>query len=157
MRWPGAKRIACLIAWLPFHFAYSAEVAYEDRLIQQDTLWTDPEAEDETYDASGPPRGARIELVKTIMNRNGEKVQEDGILFGFRGETENYGALSVEGSIRDGGNGVLTAWQRNLQFDGGWRANNGAGMLNTPNIDLARRQYRFFVPTASMQGARPNG
>ena len=153
MRWPGAKRIACLIALLPFHFAYSAEVAYEDRLIQQDALWTDPEAEDETYDASGPPRGARIELVKTIMNRNGEKVQEDGILFGFRGETENYGALSVEGSIRDGGNGVLTAWQRNLQFDGGWRANNGAGMLNTPNIDLARRQYRFFVPTASMQGA----
>lgn len=153
MRWPGAKRIACLIALLPFQFAYSAEVAYEDRLIQQDALWKDPEAEDETYDASGPPRGARIELVKTIMNRNGEKVQEDGILFGFRGETENYGALSIEGSIRDGGNGVLTAWQRNLQFDGGWRANNGAGMLNTPNIDLARRQYRFFVPTASMQGA----
>jgi hypothetical protein len=92
MRWPGAKRIACLIALLPFQFAYSAEVAYEDRLIQQDALWKDPEAEDETYDASGPPRGARIELVKTIMNRNGEKVQEDGILFGFRGETENYGA-----------------------------------------------------------------
>ena len=95
-------------------------------------------------------RGARIELVKTILKRNGESVQEDGVLFGLKRETENYGAFSLEGSLREGGHDVVTAWQRNLAFEDGWRANNGLGMINTPSIDLARRQYRFFIPTMTM-------
>lgn len=159
MRSAPARRIACLLATLSFHNASSAPLSsgaenavYEDRLLPADALWTDPEASDISYDESGPVRGARIELVKTILKRNGETVQEDGVLFGLKRETENYGAFSLEGSLREGGHDVVTAWQRNLAFEDGWRANNGLGMINTPSIDLARRQYRFFIPTMTMVG-----
>ena len=107
----------------------------------------------ESYDSAGPVRAARIELVKTVLKRNGQSVQEGGVLFGLRRETESHGAFSLEGAIREGGDGVLTAWQRNLAFDGGWFANNGLGMLNTPSVELVRRQYRFYVPTMAMLGA----
>ncbi len=159
MRSASARRIACLLATLSFHNASSAPLSsgadnavYEDRLLPADALWTDPEAGDISYDESGPVRGARIELVKTILKRNGESVQEDGVLFGLKRETENYGAFSLEGSLREGGHDVVTAWQRNLAFEDGWRANNGLGMINTPSIDLTRRQYRFFIPTMTMVG-----
>ena len=159
MRSVPARWIACLLATLSFHNATGAplpsgegDAAYEDRLIPADGLWADPEAGDVSYDESGPVRGARIELFKTILKRNGESIQENGVLFGLKRETENYGVFSLEGSLRDGGNDVITAWQRNLAFEGGWRANNGLGMINTPSIDLTRRQYRFFIPTMTMVG-----
>ena len=126
---------------------------YEDKLIAGGSLAPDPEDSYAEYDESGQPRGARIELVKTILDRNGERGYEDGVLFGVRYETENYGAFSIDGSLREGGNGTATVWQRNLAFDGGWQANNGVGVLNSANVDLVRRQYRFFVPTSSMTGA----
>lgn len=155
---PCTKYLVCMLAFLPYQSVLSAplpateEVAYADRLIKPEALWADPDAvSEESYDDSGPARSVRLELVKTMLNRNGQKVQENGILFSLHRETENYGALSVEGSVREG-SGVVTVWQRNLPFDNGWRVNNGLGMLNTPSIDLARRQYRFFVPTTVMQG-----
>ena len=103
MRGAPARRIACLLSILPLHNVSSAPLssgadgAYEDRLIPADALWTDPEAGDVSYDESGPVRGARIELVKTMLKRNGETLEENGVLFSLKRETENYGAFSLEG------------------------------------------------------------
>ena len=40
-----------------------------------------------------------------------------------------------------------------MPFDGGWLADNAVGDLNAPDINLARFQPRFFLPTGPMQGA----
>src|SRR5574338_777147 len=94
----------------------------------------------------------RLEAVRTMLDSNGEHLHENGLLLGFMRETESYGAVSLEGSLPEGGNGVFTAWQRGVAFNGGWQANNGLGVLYTPSIDLARRQYRFFIPIMTMVG-----
>src|SRR3546814_288869 len=53
----------------------------------------------------------------------------------------------------DGFGGLVTLWQRDLYLDGGWRVNNGLGVLNTPAPPLQRNQYRFFLPTVAFAGA----
>lgn len=151
--------IGCLLVIFPLIDAKSApqagaaSAAYEDKLIRSDAIWDDPDAEaGEPYDMSGPARSMYLEGVRSILNHNGDSYQEDGLLFGFRRETENYGAFSLEGALREGGHSVITGWQRNIAFEGDWRANNGLGMLNTPSTELTRRQYRFFIPTMTMAG-----
>src|SRR3546814_10822530 len=52
----------------------------------------------------------------------------------------------------DGFGGLVTLWQRDLYLDGGWRVNNGLGVLNTPAPPLQRNQYRFFLPTVAFAG-----
>lgn len=158
MELPRAKILACLSIFLSCQSApggaatAAGETSYVDRLIRPEALEADREDAEEPPDLSGPARSARLEFVKTLLDHNGQRAREDGLLFGFSRESEDYGALSIEGALREGGDGTVTAWQRNLAFDDGWKANNGLGALNTPGIDLARRQYRFFMPSATMEG-----
>lgn len=127
---------------------------YEDRLIDAGNL--PPLAEDKedlSYNAEGPSRAWRIEGVTSNFDRGGVVRRENGLTFGGRFDTQDYGAFSLDGAFRSRPSaGVFTLGQRGLAFDNGWRANNGAGMLNTPGIDLSRNQYRFFLPTFPIVG-----
>ena len=77
-------------------------------------------------------------------------------------ETATYGAWSLDASARTGGSdlgpaeqgqgGTFTLRQRGMPFDGGWQADNALGDLNAPDINLARFQPRFYLPTGSIQG-----
>ena len=129
---------------------------YEDRLIDTGNL--PPLVDDSTdanYNASGQPRSWRIEGFVSDLNTGGKSRRENGLSIGGRYETVDYGALSIDGTFRNGFNSsIFTVWQRGLAFDNGWRANNGAGMLNTPTIELTRNQYRFYLPTFPIAGAR---
>ncbi|HEV8695170.1 MAG TPA: hypothetical protein VGQ93_13450, partial [Lysobacter sp.] len=51
-----------------------------------------------------------------------------------------------------GWDGAATLWQRNFFVDGGWRLDNGLGVINTPSVPLQREQYRFYLPTAPLAG-----
>jgi hypothetical protein len=61
-------------------------------------------------------------------------------------------AGSAEGPAEQGQGGTVTLRQRAMPFDGGWQADNAVGDLNTPDINLARSQPRFYLPTTPMQG-----
>jgi hypothetical protein len=37
-------------------------------------------------------------------------------------------------------------------MDGGWFGNNALGVFNTPSTDVARQQYRFYIPTIPTAG-----
>ena len=131
-------------------------VAYEDRLIDTGTL---PALPDDTvafsYNAVGQPRSWRIEGFANSISSDGVSRRENGLNFGARYDTADYGALSIDGTFRNGFNSSLfTLWQRGLAFDNDWRANNGIGMLNTPAIDLMRNQFRFYLPTFPVAGVQ---
>jgi len=132
----------------------AAATEYEDRLIDSGNLKPlEPEAGDAQYNSSGPPREWRVEGFASRLDQAGTIRHENGLVMSARLETLEYGAYSLDATLRSGASSsVFTLWQRGLPFDNGWRANNGFGMLNTPSIDLARQQYRFFVPTFPMVG-----
>ena len=48
--------------------------------------------------------------------------------------------------------GTATLWQRGLFLDGGWRGDNGLGVLNTNVPALMREQYRFLLPSVPFAG-----
>lgn len=129
-----------------------AQSGYEDRLIDGGTLRPDISDEVTEYDASGWPRAIRIEGVKTVIRRNGVAENEDGVAFGGLLETPSYGALTIDGLWRTDGRASGTFWQRALPISGGWRVNNGLGVLNTPAIELTRTQPRFFLPSTPVAG-----
>ena len=133
-----------------------APQVYEDRLIDTGKLTPLPDdTTDYSYNAAGQPRSWRIEAFGSNINSGGTVRRENGLSFGARVDTVDYGALSVDGTFRNGLNSSLfSVWQRGLAFDNDWRANNGAGMLNTPAIDLTRNQYRFYLPTFPVAGVQ---
>ena len=154
-----------VLVFIPAHSGWAQTTAptaevpppvYEDRLIDTGNL--PPLADDPAdyaYNAAGQPRSWRIEGFASNINSGGSSRRENGLSFGGRYDTTDYGALSVDGTFRNGKNSSLfTVWQRGLAFDNDWRANNGAGMLNTPAIDLARNQYRFYLPTFPIAGVQ---
>ncbi|WP_374472936.1 hypothetical protein [Arenimonas sp.] len=138
------------------------EEAWQDQVIAPDQLAPLPPDESEGFDATGLPRSFRLEALLSRTERGDETFNEGGLSFsGFR-ETEAYGNLSLDASLihsnrNTGGEGAIggiaTLWQRGLFMGGGWRGNNGLGVLNTPSPDLAREQFRFFLPSVPFAGA----
>ena len=47
---------------------------------------------------------------------------------------------------------MVTLRQLGMPFDGNWQADNALGDVNSPDINLARLQARFYLPTAPIQG-----
>ncbi len=113
------------------------------------------DSEDENYDHTGLPHYLRIEAVSSITKNSGStNSQENGFAINSQFETQNFGAFSINGVLRTEPGGMAgSIIQRGLPFDGGWVANNGIGTLYTPSIDLARNQYRFYIPTFPALGA----
>lgn len=125
---------------------------YEDRLIEGGSLAPDISDGQDDYNASGWPRSLRVEAVKSNLKRNGETVHEDGVAAGAFLDTPSYGAFTLDAIVRSDGKASGTLWQRALPVTGGWRLNNGVGVLNTPGIDMLRTQTRFSLPSAPVTG-----
>lgn len=155
MRHDGVVWAWCLAALFKIGHAHAANdsIQYQDRLIDGGTLAPDVSDSRDDYDRSGWPRAIRIEGVTSRLKRNGQSVSEDGIAAGAFIDTPAYGSLSFDGVFRTDGEGLATLWQRGLPVAGGWRVNNGLGVLNTPGIDLTRNQTRFYLPSTPVAGA----
>lgn len=127
---------------------------YEDKLISGGKL--EPlvdEGADATYNPEGPARSWKVEGFLSDIDQGGTIRHENGMVLAARLDTLQYGALSLDATLRGAGTAsVVTVWQRGLAFDNGWVANNGLGTLNTPAIDLTRNQFRFYLPTFPVLG-----
>lgn len=133
-----------------------SEPAYQDTLIDDGRLepdiWTGDVPE---RDAGGPPRSLRIDGIYSNLDRNGVEATQYGVGVGAFLATPLHGAFSFDGVFTNGpDSSIATLWQRDVPFDGGWRASNGLGNLNSPVIDLARFQARWLLPTSPMLGAQ---
>ena len=102
---------------------------------------------------SGLPRYLRLEAVGDRTDGGSLYHQEEGVGVQARLETENFGALSLDGVVRGGPiGGSLSLQQRKMPFDGGWLVNNGVGTVYTPAPSAMRNQYRFYLPNVPVAG-----
>ncbi len=158
MRWAAAVLFVIGFAALSSSAADEAPAApaYEDKVIEGGNLQPlEPEEGDFNYNSEGRARSWRVEGFGSYLNQGGVKTHETGLVLSGRLDSLEYGAFSADATIRgDGSSSVFSFVQRGLAFDHGWVANNGAGMLNTPTIDLSRNQYRFFIPTFTTLGVQ---
>ena len=144
-----------------------ATTVYQDHYIGGGSLAPDISAgENGTEDTQGLARSLQIDAVTSRLSSHeggsSSTFTENGIVAKSQWETASYGAWSLDASGRIGGSdqgqseqgqgGVVTLRQRGMPFDGGWQADNAIGDLNAPDIDLARFQSRFYLPTGPMQG-----
>lgn len=136
---------------------------YQDRIIAPTSLAPLPPDDEEIDDIGGLPRSYRLEVNVATTERGDETFSEEGVSAGGFWETPAWGSFSLDANVfhsnrdrfeRNGGwGGAATLWQRNVFVDGGWRLDNGLGVINTPSLDLQREQYRFFLPTVAFAGA----
>jgi hypothetical protein len=167
MKWRPATALvlaAGLLAW-PYAAAQSPSPAgsgaptpapaYEDRLIEGGALAPDSAADGgASYNAEGWPRFWRVEGVTSYFDQQGQITRENGARLSAFLDTPQYGALSIDATARARpGSFIATIVQRDLAFDGNWRANNSLGVVTTLGIDLTRSQYRFYLPTFPALGA----
>ncbi len=131
------------------------EAPYQDRLIGGGALEPLPPAgEGEHYNADGLPRYWRLEAVTSNTSGTGGTQHQNALRFSGNIDTPDYGVFTVDATLQSGpGSSTFTLWQRGMPFDGGWRANNSLGVVNTAAIDLTRAQYRFYLPTFPILGA----
>jgi hypothetical protein len=136
-----------------------AQAAYEDRLIDGGNLPVEVSSDEYAgHNAAGWPRALYVEAIASEITRDGADMNETGFQFGGMLDTPDYGAITFDATLRtsgssgEGSGNLFTLVQRGLPMNGGWFMNNAAGVVNTPTGDLARRQYRFFVPTIQMNG-----
>lgn len=135
---------------------------WSDNVIAEEDLAPLPEDPEINFDPSGLPRSFQAELIASRTERGDDAFHEFGLRFGGFRETEAHGSLSLDATVlqsdrrTDGESdlgGTATLWQRGLFLDGGWRGNNGLGVLNTPSPSLLREQQRFFLPSVPFAGA----
>lgn len=133
----------------------TAAPAYEDRLIDDGAMELDLwDGMTPSRDASGWPRGLRLDGLWSQVRRNDVTTTQYGAGVGAFLATPQYGAFSFEGLFTNGEDAsIATLWQRDMPFDHGWRASNGLGMLNSPAIDMVRFQPRIYLATTPMLGA----
>ncbi|MEP6548296.1 MAG: SdrD B-like domain-containing protein [Gammaproteobacteria bacterium] len=150
--------------------AQAAAPAYQDRYIGGGSLTPDISSGDgSTSDTQGLAHSLQLDGVVSVLKSNGSgsdtNVSENGVVGKAQWETATYGAWSLDASVRTGGSdqdpgkgpeqgqgGVITLRQRGMPFDGNWLADNALGDVNSPDINLARLQARFYLPTTPIQG-----
>jgi hypothetical protein len=144
-----------------------AAPVYQDRVIGGGSLAPDISMGDgATSDTQGLAHSLQLDGVFSALSSRGggsnSDVSENGIVAKAQWETVSYGDWSLDASARTGGSeagsaeqgqgGVITLQQRGMPFDGDWQADNALGDVNSPDINLARIQPRFYLPTSPMQG-----
>jgi hypothetical protein len=167
-RGSARRALAILIASILWGSAQAADpepqqAPYRDRIIAPQALAALPADEEEPIDSGGLPRSIRLEVNLAQTERGDETFGEQGVSAGGFWETPTWGNFSLDATLfhsnRDrfqdngGWGGAATLWQRNLFVDGGWRLDNGLGVISTPSLELQRNQYRFFLPTVPFAGA----
>ena len=134
---------------------------YRDRIIAPDALEPLPPEEDEIASTEGLPRSLTLDLLTSRTDRGDETFHEQGLSLGAFWETATLGTFSLDATLLhsdrdrddvDAWGGTATLWQRGLYLDGGWRGNNGLGVLNTSLPGLLREQYRFILPSVTFAG-----
>ncbi|HQR24218.1 MAG TPA: hypothetical protein PK163_05490 [Steroidobacteraceae bacterium] len=137
-----------------------AAAAYEDRLIEGGNLAPDVSAAMQGVgNPEGWPRAFSIQGTTSRITRDGADSNETGVMLGGMLDTPDYGAFTLEANYRSsdgygfGAGSLVSLWQRGLPMDDDWYGNNALGVFNTPSTDLARTQYRFYVPTLPVNGA----
>lgn len=151
------------LAWSDEPPVSAPAAPYRDRVIDPDRLPPLPPDEDEAADTDGPPRSLHAEVTVSRNERGDDRYQEHGLSAGGYWESAGLGTFSLDATLfnsdrarregRGGWGGSATLWQRDLFIDGGWRVDNGLGVLNTPSLPLQRNQYRFYLPTSPFAGA----
>jgi hypothetical protein len=158
--------LASLLAFGLCGPAANAAPAYQDRYIGGGSLSPDISAGGATGESQGLARSLEIDGVASVLSSHGagpkDNVMENGVIIKSQWETAAYGAWSLDAAARTGSaglgpaeqgqGGVIALRQRGMPFDGDWQADNGIGDLNSPEINLARVQPRFYLPTAPIQG-----
>jgi SdrD B-like domain len=147
--------------------ALPAQPEYQDRYIDGGTLVPELISGTETTDAGdGLARSLRMDGVVSLLGSdNGglsSNTSEHGLVANAAWDTAQYGTWTLDASGRTGGSnelrsgrsqgGLFALRQRGMPFDGGWRADNSIGHVNTTQVSLARAQQRFYLPTAPIQG-----
>lgn len=145
----------------PEQTAASAAVpVYRDRIIAPDALPPLPDDDEAALD-DGLRRALRVEAIVHRARFGGRETREVGVAFGGFWESPEHGAFSLDALLFRGDaepdgeqrwRGSATLWQRGLDLRGGWRVDNGLGVLNTPLPALLREQYRFLLPGVPMLG-----
>ena len=140
---------------------------YQDRYIDGGSLKPDISSGIlDSAEQDGLARSLQLDGVLSALSSNEPgshpTVIENGLIVRSQWETATYGAWSLDASARTGGSGLgpsaqgqggaLTLRQRAMPFDDGWQADNSLGDINSPDINLARAQARFYLPSAPMQG-----
>jgi hypothetical protein len=164
----GPGGLACLAAaQAQSGLPAPAVPVYQDRFIGGGSLPADISmGDDATSDTSGLAHSLQIDGVVSALSSHGggsdSNVSENGVVVKSQWETATYGDWSLDASARTGGSeagsseqgqgGVITLRQRGMPFDGDWQADNALGDVNSPDINMARIQPRFYLPTAPMQG-----
>lgn len=157
--WLGAPWLAAAAAE-PEGSADAARSTYEDRLIDGGSLTADVFNGAEIQDGSGWSRSYRLEAITSRVSRGDFDQDESGLRLSGMLDTPNLGAFTLDANIRtsqgqaygsDTGNRV-TLFQLGMPMNGGWRVNNALGVTNTPSVDLARQQQRFWVPSLLQNG-----
>jgi len=138
----------------------AAAPGYDDRLIDGGSLAADVSADDFAgHDPDGWPRAMFVEGITSRIDHGDTSLDESGARLGGMLDTPDYGAFTLDAIFRssnddeNGSGSQFTLVQRDFPMNGGWRVNNALGVSNTPASDLARQQYRFFMPTIPMNGA----
>lgn len=165
IHWPAGALLLCVSvlaagADVDDQETIAAQPAYQDRLIDGGNLPADTSVGLESQrNTDGWPRAFRVQATTSRVTRNDVNSDESGVQLGGMLDTPNYGALSLEANLRtsagrsDSSGNLLSLHQIGLPMNGGWVVNNSLGATNAPAVDLARSQYRFFVPVILSNGA----
>jgi len=137
----------------------SAPVAYEDRLIDGGNLPVELDVDHTAgRSAAGWPRAMYAEAVASRVGRDDASTNEAGVRFGGMLDTPDFGAFTVDATVRitgsegeESGN-MITLMQRGMPVSAEWSMNSTVGVAFSPMGDLARSQARFFVPAIQMSG-----
>ncbi len=140
----------------------AATAPYQDRVIKFDANDKPDEAEPEvTYNSSGLPRAWSLETFADMRSSAGLSTSSLGLKAVGYTDTLHYGAFSGNVNLlqRDSSQNLNSASdstyvlrQIGMPFEGGWRLDNALGMINLPQLDMARQSQRITLTTPSMQG-----
>ncbi len=133
------------------------KVPYQDRVIEGLPTQDPQELAQNSYDKTGLPRGYSLEALWNQQKTQQSKTSALGLKANGYIDTPLYGSISGQLNLQSASAGQNTASsfvlrQIGMPFDGGWRVDNAAGMLNLPVPDMARASARVTLPTPGMRG-----
>jgi len=143
--------------------ADAATEVYIDRLIAPDLASElfDAELLEEEFE----PEGRRYYSVEYQHYREDDTddFTENGLLLNWRRETLNYGDLSLESTVRKGGEepfsdnsvgGQFILRQRDFALDADHSMDNTVGVMRNTMDTLISNSYRLYLPSALLGGAQ---
>jgi hypothetical protein len=159
---PGAPAgtLLTLVVWTCTPASGAAEV-YQDKLIDPDTAGEFAADARDLEDAE--PEGRRFYSVEYQHYRQDyyDTSSENGVLFQWRRETLDYGDLSLDASVRNGGEseivshstgGQFTFRQRGFALDESYSMDNTAGVLRSATDAMISSSFRLNLPSSLLGG-----